>query len=825
MKTKLSPFFLVSCVVCLLALISAPSAQGQVPQGFSYQAIVRDGITKQPILSQPVIVRVTIENAAHTSVYQETHSLSTDEFGIIALVVGNGTPTGAELFGDIYWNKEQLYIKTELKYPATNPTFTEMGTAPLQSVPYAIAADSLSKPLTKLSVTGETSDLQEALFEVKNKDKQTIFAVYNEGVRIYVDNGAKGPKGGFAVGGFGTGKDPSQEYLRVTGDSTRIYVNENAKGPKGGFAIGGFAAKEGEVRYMNITPLNYFIGHESGKGLKEGQFNTIFGYQAGKALTNGNSNIFIGQTAGLRDTLGGNNIFLGNNSGAYNANGNYNIFIGNQSGYRNEEGTHNTYIGYQSGYYGGYLTTDPSYNTYVGYQSGLNNRTGQYNTYIGHKAGRSGSSASGNRNVFVGDSAGLSNISGNDNVFIGKAAGQANTTGNSNVILGSKAGYLNNGDYNIFIGFESGMKNNATGDARYSNLNTFIGYKAGRENTKGWHNLAIGFQAGMTNSDATNQFFIGDNSGEKLVDGYGNTFVGHLTGAKVTDASNNTFIGYQVGYNNLTGDNNTILGYAAGIHVTGSGNILIGSRAGYDETRSNKLYIENSSVDSTEALVWGDFENNLLRFNANVGIGVNPKYKLDLGDNTGKKLAVYQNSAGTSLYGFGISTGTLEVYAGAGSADNPVMVINNAGRVGIGDTSPSYTLEVNGSAGKPGGGDWSNPSDIRLKDIHGDYLKGLEAVCRLNPVVFNYKKNNPRDLPSDEEYIGFVAQDIQEIFPEAVSRGDDGYLDFNMHAVNIALVNAIKEQQEQIRSQQAQIDELKTMIGRMEEKIASSPRP
>jgi hypothetical protein len=239
--------------------------------------------------------------------YQETHSLSTDVFGIIAIVVGQGTPTGANQFEDIYWNKEQLYIKTELKYPAENPTFTVMGTTPLQSVPYAIAADSLSKPLTKLSVTGVTTNLQEALFEVKNKDKQTIFAVYNEGVRIYVDNGAKGPKGGFAVGGFGTGKVPSQEYLRVTSDSTRIYVNQNAKGPKGGFAIGGFAGKEGEVRYMNITPLNYFIGHQSGKGIKTGQHNSILGFQSGQALTDGSRNSFFGYQSGFSNTTGTDN--------------------------------------------------------------------------------------------------------------------------------------------------------------------------------------------------------------------------------------------------------------------------------------------------------------------------------------------------------------------------------------------------------------------------------------------------------------------------------------------------------------------------------------
>jgi len=37
-----------------------------------------------------------------------------------------------------------------------------------------------------------------------------------------------------------------------------------------------------------------------------------------------------------------------------------------------------------------------------------------------------------------------------------------------------------------------------------------------------------------------------------------------------------------------------------------------------------------------------------------------------------------------------------------------------------------------------------------------------------------------------------VAQEVREVFPEAVSECPDGYLDFNMHAVNVALVNAVK---------------------------------
>jgi uncharacterized protein (TIGR02145 family) len=69
---------------------------------------------------------------------------------------------------------------------------------------------------------GTTPDMEQALFEVKNKDGQTIFAVYNEGVRIWVADGAKGTKGGFAVQGF----DMKTDYMVIKPDSSNFYVRE-----------------------------------------------------------------------------------------------------------------------------------------------------------------------------------------------------------------------------------------------------------------------------------------------------------------------------------------------------------------------------------------------------------------------------------------------------------------------------------------------------------------------------------------------------------------------------------------------------------------------
>jgi hypothetical protein len=85
-----------------------------------------------------------------------------------------------------------------------------------------------------------------------------------------------------------------------------------------------------------------------------------------------------------------------------------------------------------------------------------------------------------------------------------------------------------------------------------------------------------------------------------------------------------------------------------------------------------------------------------------------------------------------------------------------------------------------------------------------------------NRLRFRYLENNPRQLSSDKEQVGFVAQEVQKIFPEAVSEAEDGYLDFNIHAINIALVNAIKELKAENDRLKAENREQNSRIERLE---------
>jgi septal ring factor EnvC (AmiA/AmiB activator) len=59
------------------------------------------------------------------------------------------------------------------------------------------------------------------------------------------------------------------------------------------------------------------------------------------------------------------------------------------------------------------------------------------------------------------------------------------------------------------------------------------------------------------------------------------------------------------------------------------------------------------------------------------------------------------------------------------------------------------------------------------------------------------------DIHDSDEHIGLVAQEVQKVIPEAVSKNEKGYLLVNNDPIIWTMLNAIKEQQQQIRSQRA----------------------
>jgi len=145
-------------------------------------------------------------------------------------------------------------------------------------------------------------------------------------------------------------------------------------------------------------------------------------------------------------------------------------------------------------------------------------------------------------------------------------------------------------------------------------------------------------------------------------------------------------------------------------------------------------------------------------------------------------------------------------------ADNGIT-IREDGNVGIGTNFPGgYKLAVNGSAAKPGGGSWSNFSDIRLKEINGDYKAGLSEVSKLNPVRYRYKENGQLRLPVDKEFVGVIAQKVQSTIPEAVEQDDNGYLMVNNDPIIWAMVNAIKQLKSENESLKERLEALERTV-------------
>ena len=140
------------------------------------------------------------------------------------------------------------------------------------------------------------------------------------------------------------------------------------------------------------------------------------------------------------------------------------------------------------------------------------------------------------------------------------------------------------------------------------------------------------------------------------------------------------------------------------------------------------------------------------------------------------------------------------------------MVHATDGNVGIGTTTPDTELTVNGFADKPGGGSWSTYSDARLKDVGGNFTPGLAALEKIKPVHYHYKTDNALSLPSQPEYIGVVAQQLQQAVPEAVQTNSSGYLTVNNDPVLWTTVNAVKELQAENAELKARLDRLEKLL-------------
>lgn len=126
-------------ITLFIAFLLSLVAFSQVPEKFSYQAVVRDN-SGNPVPNQTVSFRMSIleDNISGTAVYTESHTVPTNQFGVVSFEVGTGVVSQGS-FSSIVWGDHQYFLQVELDITGGS-AFTLMGTTQLMSVPYALYA-------------------------------------------------------------------------------------------------------------------------------------------------------------------------------------------------------------------------------------------------------------------------------------------------------------------------------------------------------------------------------------------------------------------------------------------------------------------------------------------------------------------------------------------------------------------------------------------------------------------------------------------------------------------------------------------------------------
>jgi len=140
-----------------------------------------------------------------------------------------------------------------------------------------------------------------------------------------------------------------------------------------------------------------------------------------------------------------------------------------------------------------------------------------------------------------------------------------------------------------------------------------------------------------------------------------------------------------------------------------------------------------------------------------------------------------------------ISTGSNNVVIGAvavasATADDQLVISSGDGGMfwAKGDSAGACYQGDNATA-------WSTTSDRRLKRDIADATKGLDAINAVQVRTFRFRKDNPYTLDPETSRVGVIAQELEEVFPEAVTENVGGHKTVSTDSINWALLKAVQE--------------------------------
>ncbi len=456
---------------------------------------------------------------------------------------------------------------------------------------------------------------------------------------------------------------------------------------------------------------------------------TWLGVSAGGSNASSAATVFIGENAGDSATNASNATFIGASAGASATNANASTFIGPFAGASATNASNATFIGSNSGT----LATNASGSTFIGPQSGYLASNAANSIFIGKAAGNEdlvNNTISGS-SILIGNGSSTGGFSNS----IALGTGATNTASNQFLVDDLYTQFNIRGVNYTFPSSQGGvgtvLTNNGSGELSWAT--------ALSGTTSAFGSTWLGNAAGSGGASTINTVFIGGNAGYTATNAASSVFIGLTSGYNATDAAASVFVGNQAGQEAVLASESIFIGAGSGYQsATATGSIFIGNGAGLSDIVDNTGSVDDYSILIGESTSTGGFSNS-------IALG----------------------------------------YLATNTSSNQFMIGST--------TRPIDSTRINGSAATQctitTGTGISCTSDERLKtNIETLEDDTLEKIRNVDTVTFNWLGN-----PTGQTQVGFLAQNLEDSFPELVATDTDGYKSVYYAQMTPILVKAIQE--------------------------------